>query len=224
MVLLMVMRGALVQVPPLIDFADFWFADVRNFMPRNAFTGGEFVSKVARVERNDDGLAKKWSGPSRIRSGLDPSEDPGISFVGDPGMVDPSHKEETDVNWIIDRFHKTGVLPGVDVGSVFADIADAPTYHDAMNIVARANEQFEALDARVRKRFSNDPAEFLAFCSDESNRPEMEKLGLIAPTPLSKGDRGPGEPAKGLKESGAIPKESNRKPPAGAKDSGDHAD
>ena len=36
-----------------------------------------------------------------------------------------------------------------------------------------------ALDANVRKRFHNDPAELIDFVSDEKNRDEAVRLGLL---------------------------------------------
>lgn len=132
--------------------------------------------------RNDDILQKKWSStPSKNYV------DPGIDFSNDPGVTDPSGAGDCDINNIVARFHKTGVLPNVkDVQSVFADVYDAPTYQDAMGVVATAHNQFSALDAKTRKKFSNNPAEFLEFAVNPENFQEMVKLGIYedsVPTP-----------------------------------------
>lgn len=105
-------------------------------------------------------------------------EPDGVSFVGDPGKTDQSQAEECDVNRIVDRFMKTGVLPGTDAQAIYGDFSSPVDLQQALEIVNRAEEQFGSLTAQVRKRFNNDPAEFLAFCSDPGNGEEMVRLGL----------------------------------------------
>ncbi|QXP08056.1 MAG: internal scaffolding protein [Arizlama microvirus] len=63
-----------------------------------------------------------------------------------------------------------------------------------MNIVALANEQFANLSAHVRKRFQNDPQEFLQFTSDPENLPEMVKLGLAIKRETNQTNTTPIEP------------------------------
>lgn len=103
---------------------------------------------------------------------------PGLDCSDDPGRTDQSQAAECDVNVIVDRFMKTGVLPGVDIKRVYGDFSEPLEYHDAMNVVAHAQLQFDSLNAKVRKRFGNDPTEFLSFVMDPTNAAEMIKLGL----------------------------------------------
>lgn len=123
-------------------------------------------------------LAAKWSGPRVLRSELNPYVDPGIDFSDDAGFCDQSQADECDVNRIIDRFHKTGVLPGVDREGVYGDFSDPVDYHAAMNTVLAAEQQFNGLDAKIRRRFENDPAKFLAFANDPRSAEEMVEMGL----------------------------------------------
>lgn len=60
----------------------------------------------------------------------------------------------------------------------YGDFASVPDYQSAAQIYINAQNQFNSLDAHVRKRFNNNPAEFLEFASDASNVDEMVKLGL----------------------------------------------
>jgi phage internal scaffolding protein len=83
----------------------------------------------------------------------------------------------------MERFEKTGVLEHRNrfEGS-YGDFTNTPQdYHDAVNQVLAADEMFQSLPARVRKRFGNDPAEFVDFVSDPANVDEMRSLGLLKP-------------------------------------------
>lgn len=154
-------------------------------MVRNAFTGGEFVSKVSSVKGPiaDDVLARKWSGKTVVRDGFSPSVDPGISFDGDPGLTDQSQAKDCDVNVIVDRFMKTGVLPQFQGSPIYGDFSEVASYQDALGVVAVAEEQFSGLTAKVRARFDNDPAKFLAFVNDPKNMRELVSLGLASEHP-----------------------------------------
>jgi phage internal scaffolding protein len=96
----------------------------------------------------------------------------------DPTMAKQSFKESCDVNHILKKYQKTGVLPIMKNQKLYEDFADAPTYHESMNIIAKSTEQFEGLDADLRDRFNNDPYKFLEFVNNEDNSDEMIKLGL----------------------------------------------
>ena len=83
-------------------------------------------------------------------------------------------------------------------GLQFGDVSAVPEYRQYRDIVNAANAKFMALPAIVRRRFDNDPAEFLDFMQNPANRDEGIKLGLIkepvkvadatSSTPLVKGE------------------------------------
>ena len=79
-----------------------------------------------------------------------PYIDPGIDFSGDPGRTDQSQASDADVNIIMKRYLQTGVLPSVSGTPLYDDFSDTVDYHEAMNIVIRAQQQFDGLDAFVR--------------------------------------------------------------------------
>lgn len=83
-----------------------------------------------------------------------------------------------DINGIMARYLRTGAVDHFAKYEGTYGFATSQTFHDAMNVVRRAEEMFEDLSAEVRTRFGNDPAAFLTFCSDEKNVEEMRKLGL----------------------------------------------
>ena len=42
-----------------------------------------------------------------------------------------------------------------------------------------AQEKFSELPAHIRKRFGNDPIQFLDFVTDENNKDEATRLGML---------------------------------------------
>lgn len=90
-----------------------------------------------------------------------------------------SEKKDCDINVIMARFEKTGVLPVDSRPMFFADVSEVGDYRTALDRVRQADEFFMSLPAAVRSRFANDAAEFLDFVSDPSNADELVKMGLI---------------------------------------------
>lgn len=100
-------------------------------------------------------------------------------FVETPSMTKQSFAEECDINTIVKRFGLTGQLPQNVRMPTFGDFAYVPDFHSAMNAIREANESFMEMPADVRARFGNDAGAFVAFCSDDRNRDEAVRLGLV---------------------------------------------
>lgn len=88
-------------------------------------------------------------------------------------------KKECDVNVIVDSFVRTGMLKDDGKKYVFGDVYNEFDYRQGLDMVIQADEMFRELPAKVRERFKNDPGELLMFISDDENREEAIKLGLI---------------------------------------------
>lgn len=99
----------------------------------------------------------------------------------EPSLAQQSGKEEADINTIVRKFGLTGQLPDNVRMPTYGDFSDVVDYHTAMNAVVTAQRSFDALPADIRTRFNNDPGAFVDFCSDDKNRDEAIKLGLITP-------------------------------------------
>lgn len=95
-----------------------------------------------------------------------------------------SFKDECDINNIIKKFHKTGLIDFVNTRQPQYGDYSGFDFQVAMDTVAKANEMFAELPAGVRKRFQNDPVEFVKFVSDANNQDEMIKLGLATRLPV----------------------------------------
>lgn len=111
----------------------------------------------------------------------------------DPSRAKQEFAEEADINTIVKRFNLTGQLPENVRMPTYGDFEGIFDFHSAMNAIAQANEAFDAMPAAVRARFHNNPAEFVDFCSDEKNREEATRLGLVRPGLA--GTPGTGDPA-----------------------------
>lgn len=90
-----------------------------------------------------------------------------------------SEAEACDINAIMRRYEKTGVLPVEGREAFFADVSNMPDYRTALDHVHEARRYFMTLPADVREKFGNDPAGFLDFVADPDNRDEMVELGLL---------------------------------------------
>lgn len=95
-------------------------------------------------------------------------------------------REDCDINVIVRRYAKAGVLPTEAPGASYGDFSTVGDYFDSMQLLLRTRERFEALPSLVRERFANDPSRMLAFVADAGNADEARKLGLLAPLPPPK--------------------------------------
>lgn len=108
----------------------------------------------------------------------------GLSFSGN-GRTKQAHKDECDVNKIVKRFEKTGVLAHTAATQAAYGDFSPIEYRDAVEIVMKADNAFYELPARVRARFGNDPQAFLEACENPAMRDELEALGLLDKAPVS---------------------------------------
>lgn len=111
------------------------------------------------------------------------------SYCSRPGRTDGDgkpiyrteqhHKNECDVNRIIKKYDKTGVIHHVSKFEAEFGDATGPDFKSAMDLVVRSQANFDQLPSNIRKRFKNSAGELLAFMDDASNREEAIELGLI---------------------------------------------
>lgn len=108
------------------------------------------------------------------------SDESGLS-CGEPTRTKQSFKEECDINNIMRKFGVTGLVPTNVHAPMHGDFTNAMTFQESLDAMIAAEQSFMKMPSNVRKRFHNDPAEFVDFCSDEANRDEMKKMGLLVP-------------------------------------------
>lgn len=106
---------------------------------------------------------------------------PGI-FFEEPSLAQEHFKDECDVNSIIARYTRTGVIPEhltKSAEGVYGDFSEVGDFTDMQNKVLAANESFAALPSDVRRRFNENPAELIAFVRNKDNYDEAVKLGIV---------------------------------------------
>lgn len=113
----------------------------------------------------------------------------------DLSLAKQSFAEECDINTIVRRFGVTGELPVGVRAPTYGDFTGIFDFRTAMSAIAQAGEAFDEMPAEVRARFHNDPAEFVDFCSNEANRDEAIRLGLVLPKAATLAAEAPSAPA-----------------------------
>lgn len=109
-----------------------------------------------------------------------------------PSRTKQEFLAECDINNIIALYKQTGIMTHISAKAAigaYENLPDDSDFQSAMNTVIQAQDAFATLPSKVRDRFHNDPTEFLAFCANPENLPEMRTLGLAlepprAPPPL----------------------------------------
>lgn len=89
-------------------------------------------------------------------------------------------KDECDVNIILSKYQKSGILPYMRAGGSYGDFSQVSDYQTALNTINQAEEAFRSLPSKLRARLHNDPAEFLQFVQDPANEEELIKYGLAS--------------------------------------------
>jgi len=94
------------------------------------------------------------------------------------GKTKPEFKESCDINHILNKYQKTGQLPIMQKTPLYEDFSSVPDYQGSLNIIIKAEEQFNNLPSDIRKKFENDPSKFLEFVDNKDNSEAMIKMGL----------------------------------------------
>lgn len=110
-------------------------------------------------------------------------DDSSLSFDGEVSLTIQSERDNCDVNRIVERFEKTGVLPVMSGSPLYGDFSELPDYRQALDVVNAAQNAFASLDAKIRKEFDNNPAIFLDFVNDPKNIDKLREMGLAKALP-----------------------------------------
>ena len=91
-----------------------------------------------------------------------------------------SFKTQCDINSIIDKAMRTGVLSHVNKHAEFyADMTDFD-YEEAQNEIARTNSAFYELPAELRSEFNNNPGAFRTYVSQATPEEIVKRLPELA--------------------------------------------
>lgn len=90
--------------------------------------------------------------------------------------------EHTDINRLVQRADNTGILANLrNTQLQFGESPDVNEYQDALNLVARAQSQFQKLPAELREKFGNDPGTFVEFVTNPANAQTIQDAGVAIP-------------------------------------------
>ncbi len=122
-----------------------------------------------------------------------------ILMFAETGRTKSQFMQDCDINRIVTRAEKTGVVDHIqNTPPTYGDVGTSIDFQESMNTIIIANAMFADLSSRVRRRFDNNPAEYLEFIEDPQNEDEMRTLGILnplkevpEPLPIPSGDPSP---------------------------------
>lgn len=103
--------------------------------------------------------------------------------IDGPTMTKQSFRDECDINVLVKRFAKTGVISQRTAIPLRGDFTDALDFRGMQDALNAARESFMSLSSDVRERFGHNPEKFVRWTLDKENLPELRKLGLAKPEP-----------------------------------------
>jgi len=113
-----------------------------------------------------------------IRRNFEPQTwDPGIENK-EPSMVQPEHAEETEINNVMARYARTGLLPVSDVAKHFADLSVPFDFNAAQDIILEARRRFLDMPFEVRDEFRTAESLLEAF-QTKTGRARLEAIGVL---------------------------------------------
>lgn len=124
-----------------------------------------------------------------------PPASPSLKF-SQPSKTEQCHRDDCDINTIIRRYQKTGVLGSATQvrNMVFGDFASMPDRLTSELHLADAKERFMALPMNVRKHFDHDMGKLMAALNDPKQIPTLQNLGILkAPDPVVGTPENPGD-------------------------------
>lgn len=109
----------------------------------------------------------------------------------DPSLTQQNTAEQTDINYIVATFTKTGVLPQPVQLPTYGDFSGVSDFREAMELIQQATDSFNSLPADARAYFGNDPANLLDFLDNAPDPQILANLGLAEIVQLPSDEVGP---------------------------------
>lgn len=104
-----------------------------------------------------------------------------FSLCLEPTLTKVSHKQSVDINNIVDK-HTFGGLGNFVANlppSLYQNMIDKPDFQQMSDIIARGQQAFDSLPAKIRDRFYNNPAVFWDFFHNKENVPALVEMGIL---------------------------------------------
>lgn len=94
----------------------------------------------------------------------------------DASLTKQGDKDSCDVNQIMKRYEKTGILPPYTTPGYFADVSEFGDFHRVTEVVRQTQEIFMQTPAEFRASFDNDVANFVNWATDPVNAAEVKLM------------------------------------------------
>ncbi len=100
---------------------------------------------------------------------------------GEGSGAKQSMKDECDVNKIVLRYQKTGLITHLAGGvPAFVDVSELGDYRSVIEQVRSVEAYFAGLPATVRAVFANDARSFMDYLEGNPDVSDLEEVGLEA--------------------------------------------
>lgn len=103
-----------------------------------------------------------------------------INFDPDEGMTRQEFEAECNINNIMAKYQRTGVVDHITKHAPEYGDYDPIDFQTALNTIKEGEEMFAELPSSARKYFDNDPATFMTFVQDPNNIDKLVELGLAS--------------------------------------------
>lgn len=146
---------------------------------------------------NEHGVRNKFS----PRVAVIAPEDP------DGGLTQQHFKEAVDINNILAKYRKTGIMEHVKLAKErYGDFTELGEYAVHLDKVAKAQQAFESLPAELRNQFNNSIPGFFEYVMKEENYDQCVKWGIFDPKEPKAGTPAAADPAPQATKSGSMKK------------------
>lgn len=117
-----------------------------------------------------------------------------------PGRTKQSFKEKVNINSIIARHRKTGMVDHLNSKTPFyGDVSNITDYKESVEKVLEANTLFKNMSSEIREKFKNDPSEMIQFLENPDNLEEAIKLKMVTKRPEEVEKKAPEAVKKAIK-------------------------
>lgn len=114
----------------------------------------------------------------KFRKAYDKQRRVRLNFDEDKGLTIQEQKDECDINHILEKYTRTGLINHVNTNEPqFGEFANFD-FREQQTLIAKATQLFMKLPAAVRQQFDNDPAKYIEFVKSPENVEDM-KDGVI---------------------------------------------
>lgn len=94
-------------------------------------------------------------------------------------LTQQQFKDETNVNNILKKYQKTGLLTHVNSSQPsFGDFSSVEDYQVSLSKIQQAQQSFFNLPSELRNKFHNDPSKLIEFINNPKNDEDSYKYGL----------------------------------------------